>query len=69
MIPQNPLQPLHDLDKSSLQFHQQLVDFLHGDEYQDIVPTLQTEDLAWLVKYLDNVSPRIISPALHSEAA
>ena len=69
MIPHNSLQPLHDLDKSSPQFHQQLIEFLRGDKYQDVVPTLQTEDLAWFVEYLDNVSLPIISPALRSEAA
>ena len=69
MILHNPLQPLHDLDKTSPQFHQQLIDFLRGNEYQHAVPTLQTKDLAWLVEYLDNVSLRIISLTLHSEAA
>ena len=69
MIPHNPLQSLHDLDKTSSQFHQQLIEFLRGDEYQDVVPTLQPEDLAWLVEYLDNVSLPIISPTLRSEAA
>jgi len=60
MILHNHLQPLHDLDKASPQFHKKLVEFLRGNEYQDVVPILQREDLAWLVEYLDNVSLRAI---------
>ena len=61
-IPHNPLQPLHDLDSTSPQFHEHLIDFIRGKEYRDAVPGLKTEDLAWLVEYLDNVSPPTISP-------
>lgn len=60
MILHNHLQPLHDLDRSSPQFHKQLIEFLRGNEYRDVVPILQGEDLAWLVEYLDNVSLRAI---------
>jgi len=60
MILHNHLQPLRDLDKTSSQFHKQLIEFLRGNEYRDVVPTLQREDLAWLVEYLDNVSLRAI---------
>ena len=56
MIPTNPLQPLHDLDRTSPQFHEQLNDFLRGDEYRNVLPGLQNEDLVWLVEYLDSVS-------------
>ena len=56
MIPSSHLKPLHDLDKTSPQFHNQLIDFLRGKEYRDVVPSLQSEDLAWLVEYLDVVS-------------
>jgi hypothetical protein len=52
----NPLQQLHDLDRASPQFHEQLSSFLRGEEYQNAVPNLQGEDLAWLVEYLDSVS-------------
>ena len=62
MIPHNPLQPLHDLDTTSPRFHEHLIDFLRGKGYRDVVPGLKTEDLAWLVEYLDNVSPLAISP-------
>ena len=62
MIPQNPLQPLHDLDRTSPQFHELLLDFLRGNEYQTSVPTLQGENLAWLVEYLDSVSVQTTSP-------
>ena len=56
MILHHSLQPLHDLDRTSPQFHEQLVDFLRGNEYRDVVPSLQGEDLAWLIEYLDSVS-------------
>jgi len=62
MIPHDPLQPLHDLDRASPQFHKQLIDFLRGNEYQDVVSGLQNESLAWLVEYLDNVSLQTIFP-------
>jgi len=62
MTPHNLLQPLHDLDRASPQFYEQLVDFLRGNWYRDVVPGLQNEDLAWLVEYLDNVSLRTTSP-------
>jgi len=63
MIPPDPLRQLHDLDRTSPQFHKQLRNFLCGDEYRDVVTGLQGEDLVWLVEYLDNVSPQtILSP-------
>ena len=51
----DPLQQLHNLDRASPHFYEQLSDFLRGDEYQNAVPNLQGEDLAWLVEYLDSV--------------
>ena len=62
MSPSNPLQTLRDIDKTSPHFHNQLIDLLRGNEYQDVVPSLQGEDLAWLVNYLDNVSRHNVSP-------
>lgn len=56
MTPHNPLQRLHDLDRTSLQFHTQLVDFLRGNEYKDVVPGLRDEDSTWLIEFLDSVS-------------
>lgn len=56
MILHNALQPLRDLDRTSPEFHEQLAAFLRGNEYQNIFPTLQSEDLIWLVEYLDSVS-------------
>ena len=55
MIPLNPLQQLHDLDRASPTFRRQLSSFLHGKEYQDAVPNLQGKDLVWFVEYLDTV--------------
>ena len=57
----NPLQKLRDLDKTSPQFHKQLIDFLGGNEYQDVIPRLQSGDLVWIVEYLDSVSPQTTS--------
>ena len=49
------LQQLSDLDKTSPQFYEQLSNLLRGNRYQDVVPHLQSESLAWLVEYLDGV--------------
>jgi len=56
----NHLQPLHDLDRTSPQFHKQLIEFLRGNDYRDVVPILQREELVWLVEYLGTVSLRAI---------
>ena len=62
MSPSNPLKQLHDLDRASPQFHTHLSNFLRSKEYRSAVPSLQGEDLAWLVEYLDGVSLQTISP-------
>jgi len=62
MIPHNPLQRLRDLDRTSPQFHKQLIDFLRGSEYRDVIQSLQNEDLAWVVEYLDSVSLQTVFP-------
>ena len=49
------LQQLRRLNKSSPDFHDQLSSVLYGEGYQQCVPTLQDDDLVWLVDYLDNV--------------
>ena len=51
-----PLLQLRDLDRTSLQFHEQLCTLLSSDEYQDVISELDGEDLTWLVEYLDDVS-------------
>ena len=61
MTPSNLLQKLRDLDRTSPGFHNQLADFLRGNEYQDAVPSLQGEDLVWFVNYLDKVGLQTIS--------
>ena len=65
---EHPLQQLHNLDRTSSEFHEQLSDFLRGEEYQRVFPSLKSEDLTWLVEYLDSVSIRTISlhPALRT---
>ena len=62
MAPSNPLQKLRDIDRTSPHFHHHLIDFLRGNEYQNIAPSLQGEDLTWLVDYLDNVGLHTVSP-------
>ena len=62
MVPPNPLKQLHDLNRTLPQFHRQLSNFLHGDEYRNAIPNLQGEDLMWLVEYLDSVNSQTISP-------
>ncbi|KAF9643026.1 kinase-like protein [Thelephora ganbajun] len=47
------LQQIYHLDRSSPDFHDQLDNVLHGQEYDQCVPNLEEEDLAWLVNYLD----------------
>ena len=49
------LQRLHQLDKSSPDFHDKLCNVLYGEEYTQCVLILQGDDLVWLVDYLDKV--------------
>ena len=53
------LQQLHRLNGTSPGFHDQLRNILHKEDYQQCVPTLQGNDLAWLVDYLDKVRRHI----------
>jgi len=62
MNPSDILKQLHDFNKASPQFHKHLSNFLRSEEYRSAVPSLQGEDLAWLVEYLDSVSTQTISP-------
>ena len=63
MPPLDPtLQQLHHLDKSSLDFHDQLCNVLYGREYFQCVPNLQGGDLVWLIEYLDKVRYRVALP-------
>ena len=56
MVLPHPLQQLHNLNKTLPQFHEQLTNFLCGDNYQNSVSSLQGEDLMWLIEYLDGMS-------------
>ena len=58
---EHPLQQLYDLDRTSPEFDEQLSDFLRGKEYRKVLPNLKSEDLTWLVEYLNSVSIRTIS--------
>ena len=62
--PSSPaLQRLHSLQKS---FHDQLRNALRGDEYQRSVQKLQTDDLEWLINYLEKVCRLFPLPHLRS---
>ena len=63
------LQQLHNLDRASPQFHKQISDFLRGKEYRNAVPSLQGEDLMWVVEYLDSVSLQAIFPRVAPNTA
>ena len=56
----DPFQQLRDLDGTSPQFHTQLTSFFCGNVYQDALPRLRSEDLAWLIEYLNNVRLQVI---------
>jgi len=56
------LQQLRRLDRSSSDFPDQLSNVLYGEEYQKCVPNLQSDDLAWLVEYLDKVCRHVALP-------
>ena len=63
MPPLNPtLQRFHNLNKSSLDFHDQLCDVLYGEKYCQCVQNLQGGDLVWLIEYLDKVRYRVALP-------
>ena len=63
----NPLQQLRDLDPNSPQFHEHLSNCFRGNEFRSAVSSLQGEDLAWLVEYLNGVSLQTVT--LHSTLA
>jgi len=55
MPSRSPLEQLHRLDRSSLEFHDQVSNVLYGEEYKQWVPTIEGDDLVGLVGYLDEV--------------
>ena len=59
MVTMDPLQQFRGLERASPYFYEHLKNILRGKEYQNILPKLQSEDLAWLVEYLDNVGLQI----------
>ena len=62
MNPPDVLKQLQGFDKASPQFHKHLSNLLRSEGYRSAVPSLQGEDLEWLVEYLDSVSLQIIPP-------
>ena len=61
MGPPNALRQLCSFDRASPQFYKHLSNLLRSEGYRNAVPSLQGEDLAWLVEYLDSVSLQTIS--------
>jgi len=59
MSPFDLLGQLRHLNQSSLEFPDRLTNLLHKQEHRTSVASLQGDDLAWLVEYLDNVRLRI----------
>jgi hypothetical protein len=62
MSPPCPLPELQELDRNSPQFHEQLNTLLDDNERRRVISSLEGEDLAWFVEYLDNVSLQTIFP-------
>ena len=62
MSPPDALAQLRGFDRASPEFHKRLSNLLRSEGYRSVVPTLQGEDLTWVVEYLDSVSPQTIPP-------
>ena len=58
------LQHLRLLDKSSPQFPDRLSNLLREETYNECATNLRDEDWSWLVEYLDNVRPNVVSTDL-----
>ena len=65
MSPPNALKKLRNLDRASPRFYKHLSSFIRSKEYRSTVPSLQGEDVAWLVEYLDSVSPKLFLSSPH----
>ena len=54
------------LNRSSFDFHDRLMDAIHGDEYYvECLQDIEADDLVWLINYLDEVRYRFaLSPSL-----
>ena len=57
-----PTNPLLNPGRTSPQFYKQLIDLLHGNEYQGGGPSLQSDDLVRLVGFPDSVNSQSVSP-------
>jgi hypothetical protein len=58
--PNSPvLQRLDRLNRSLSGFRDQLRSLLYGEEYKRCVPSLEGDDLVWLIDYLDKVRRRV----------
>ena len=55
MLLRNPLQQLLHLNRSSPNFHDQLVNLILGKKYKECVQDLQGADLVRLIEYLGDV--------------
>ena len=55
MAPNSLLEQLHQLNRSSSRFHDQLSNILYGEEFEQHVANLDSDGLLPLVDYLDMV--------------
>ena len=62
MSPPNVLEQLRGFDRTSPQFHKHFSNFFRSEGYRSAVASLQGEDLARLIEYLDSVSLQTIYP-------
>lgn len=60
MPPFDLLHQFHRLDQSSPNFPALIGDIIHRDGYRDCAASLQDDELAWLIEYLDNVRYRVV---------
>ena len=56
------LQRLHRLEGSSSDFHDQLDNVLHGEEYAQCGEDLKDDDSMWLIDYLVKVRRHVVLP-------
>ena len=59
MTPTGLLPQLHQLNRSSSTFQDQLSSILYGEEFRQQAPNLPSDGLVWLVDYLDKVRRRV----------
>ena len=67
MTLQNALQQLYRLDRSSPEFRDQLSNVINEEGYAQWVPSIQSDDLVWLIDHLDKVRHRCLNFSLPAQ--